>query len=166
MQPEDDEEVVKRKSSSVYTYDKWWRSPAICIFIVYWFYLSKTLIVIYLFKLLRLLQRIDPLQTKPESRRKIDTIGTPPIGVPSWCLNQDALERFNHSNVNVPVYDQDTDSVQDESDNDIGYENRTNRTNSSKKKRKSKKKSKKKIRNIKNNSIFFFYVTLLDYIIN
>jgi hypothetical protein len=28
------EEAVKRKSSSIYTYDKWWRSSAVCIFII------------------------------------------------------------------------------------------------------------------------------------
>ena len=39
----------------------------------------------------------------------------PPIGVPSWCLNQDALEQFNYSNVNIPVYDYNTDD-QDNSD--------------------------------------------------
>ncbi len=28
------EEAVKRKSSSIYIYDKWWRSSAVCIFII------------------------------------------------------------------------------------------------------------------------------------
>lgn len=73
----------------------------------------------------------------------------PPIGTPSWCLNENALERFNRSNINIPVYDYNTDSAQDESDNDIEHEssgeettNKINRTNpSKKKKRKSKKKS-------------------------
>jgi hypothetical protein len=83
---------------------------------------------------------MEPSQANPESRRKIDTTSAPPIGAPSWCLNQDALERFNRSNDNIPIYDQDTDSVQ-ESDNDIGHESNDNRT---KKKRKSKKKSKKR----------------------
>lgn len=28
------EQTIKRKSSSIYTYDKWWRSSAVCIFII------------------------------------------------------------------------------------------------------------------------------------
>jgi hypothetical protein len=85
----------------------------------------------------------------------------PPIGVPSWCLNKDALERFNRSNVNIPVYDHDTDSVQ-ESDSDIEDESNDkeilNGTNPSKKRREKVKKvrNKKEIRNInQNNSMFF-----------
>lgn len=158
-QPEvedNDEETTKRKSSSIYTYDKWWRSSAVCIFIILLVYLSKTLIVIYLFKLLRLLHdRIDPtaklLQKKPSDVennkiRKRNTSGMPPIGAPSWCLNQDALKRFNRSNENIPIYDRDTDSKSDncESDNHESSEEISNRNSSKKKKRKDKKKSKQK----------------------
>jgi hypothetical protein len=32
----------------------------------------------------------------------------PPIGAPSWCLNENALERFNRSSADIP-YDHDTD---------------------------------------------------------
>lgn len=117
---------------------------------------------IYLFKLLRLLHdRIDPtvklLRKNPsdlennKTRRK-DTSSVPPIGVPSWCLNKDALERFNRSNVNIPVYDHDTDSVQ-ESDSDIEDESNDkenpNGTNPSKKKKRKSKKSTKQKRNKK-----------------
>ncbi|PKK57330.1 hypothetical protein RhiirC2_858261, partial [Rhizophagus irregularis] len=127
---EDDEiieEAIKQKSSSIYIHNKWWRSPA----------------------LLRLLHdRIDPtvelLKKKPltlkrkraqSSQSRYNTSNVPPIGVPSWCLNQDALEQFNYSNVNIPVYDYNTDN-QDNSDNDIEDENNNeeeiqNRTNSS-----------------------------------
>lgn len=31
---DEDEEAVKEKSTSVYIYDKWWRSSAVCIFII------------------------------------------------------------------------------------------------------------------------------------
>ncbi|MBV8802510.1 MAG: hypothetical protein JO131_06040 [Gammaproteobacteria bacterium] len=37
MDPEDDEVIekaAKEKSTSVYIYDKWWRSSAVCIFII------------------------------------------------------------------------------------------------------------------------------------
>ena len=82
---------------------------------------------------------MDPLQANPESQRKIDTTSAPPIGAPSWCLNQDALERFNRSNDNIPIYDQDTDSVQ-ESDNDIEHESNDNRTKKKENQRKNQKK--------------------------
>ena len=79
----------------------------------------------------------------------------PPIGVPSWCLNKDALERFNRSNVNIPVYDHDTDSVQ-ESDSNIEDESNNkeipNGTNPSKKKKRKSKKSTKQKRNKKHKS--------------
>ncbi|CAB5355035.1 unnamed protein product [Rhizophagus irregularis] len=130
---EDDEiieEAIKQKSSSIYIHNKWWCSPA----------------------LLRLLHdRIDPtvellkkklltLKCKraQSSQLRYNTSNVPPIGVPSWCLNQDALEQFNYSNVNIPVYDYNTDD-QDNSDNDIEDENNNeeeiqNRTNSTYKK--------------------------------
>ncbi|GBB96428.1 hypothetical protein RclHR1_27500002 [Rhizophagus clarus] len=43
----------------------------------------------------------------------------PSISAPSWCLNQEALKRFNCSSINILVYDYDTDTDdQDNSDND------------------------------------------------
>jgi hypothetical protein len=134
------------------------------------FYLLKILIIIYLFKLLRLLHdRIDPtvklLKKKPltlkrkraqSSQSRYNTSNVPPIGVPSWCLNQNALEQFNYSNVNIPVYDYNTDD-QDNSDNDIEDENNNeeeiqNRTNSSKKKKKKTKKRSNQKKNKKHKS--------------
>lgn len=141
-------------------------------FLFCWFYLSKTLTVIYLFKLLRLLHdRIDPtvelLRKKPpileckKAQSRDNTSSVLPIGVPSWCLNQEALKRFNYSNVNISVYDYDTDNVQDNSDNDIDDEsnkeddeipNRKNRKNSSKRKKRKSKKNKKQKKNKKHKS--------------
>lgn len=137
-----------------------------CMYIYYFVGLfiknTNSNLFIYLFKLLRLLHnRIDPtvnlLRKNPSNlennnTRKKNTSSVPPIGVPSWCLSKDALERFNRSNVNIPVYDRDTDSVQEsdiEENNDKEIPNRTN--SSKKKKRKSKKNSKQK-RNKKHKS--------------
>ena len=134
----------------------------------YQYYLSKTLIVIYLFKLLRLLHdRIDPtvellrkklltLERK-KARSRGDTSRVPPIGAPSWCLNQEALERFNRSNVNILVYDDDTDNIQDNCDSDnedeINDEGEIpDRTNYGKRKKKKTKKKSKQKRNKKHKS--------------
>jgi hypothetical protein len=77
----------------------------------------------------------------------------PPIGVPSWCLNKDALERFNRSNVNIPVYDHDTDSVQESDIEDESNDKEIpNGTNPSKKKKRKSKKSTKQKRNKKHKS--------------
>ena len=35
---EDNEEVVQTKSTSIVIYERWWRSPAVCIIIIYLFY--------------------------------------------------------------------------------------------------------------------------------
>lgn len=114
--------------------------------------------------------RIDPtvelLKKKPltlkrkraqSSQSRHNTSNVPPIGVPSWCLNQEALERFNYSNVNIPVYDYDTDNIQDNSDNDIEDESNNeeeiqNRTISSKRKKKKTKKRSNQKKNKKHKS--------------
>jgi len=94
---------------------------------------------------------------RKKAQSRDNTSSVPPIGAPSWCLNQEALERFNRSSINIPVYDYDTDDTQNNSNNDTEDENNNeekiqNRTNSSKKKkRKAKKKSKQK-RNKKHKS--------------
>ncbi|GES87583.1 hypothetical protein GLOIN_2v1485488 [Rhizophagus clarus] len=122
------EEAVKEKSTSVYIYDKWWRSSA----------------------LLRLLHdRIDPtvelLRKKPPTLnpKKADNISAssvPPMGAPNWCLNQESLKQFNRSSVDIPIYDYDTDDNHDKDKEEI-----PNRTNSnSRKKRKTKKNPKQK----------------------
>ncbi|POG57931.1 hypothetical protein GLOIN_2v1488990 [Rhizophagus irregularis DAOM 181602=DAOM 197198] len=86
-------EAVKTKTTSIYIYDKWWRSPE-----------------------LRLLlhKRIDPtvnlLRTKQTTLKykridgNIQETGVSPNGAPSWCLNKAALERLNRS-TEVPIYD-------------------------------------------------------------
>jgi hypothetical protein len=68
------------------------------------------------------------------------------MGAPSWCLNEEALKRFNRSSVDIPVYDYDTDDTQDNTDNSSEHEGGIpNRTISNgKKRRKAKKKSKKR----------------------
>ena len=85
--------------------------------------------LIYLFKLKHLLHnRIDPtvelLRKKPPSlnrkRKQEDKINTiPPIGAPSWCLNNMALIKFGRDTDNIPSYDCDSDEIQDEEDGDI-----------------------------------------------
>lgn len=135
-------------------------SCSMYIFLFCLFYLSKTLIVIYLFKLLRLLHdRIDPtvelLKKKPStlkrkraqsSQSRYNTSNVPPIGAPSWCLNQEALNRFNRSDDNT-VYDYDTDDNQNNSDNNTEDEN-----NGQEIPKRKKKKNKKQKRNKKNKS--------------
>lgn len=122
----------------------------------YQFYLSKTLIVIYLFKLLRLLHdRIDPtvelLKKKPQTlkRKEADNTSTssvPPTGAPSWCLNHEALKQFNRSSDNVPVFDYDTDedntdnnNIDDDDEEAPNPDRRKKRKKKSKQKRNSKK---------------------------
>ena len=128
----------------------------ICSMYIYDFYLLVLLInsnLIYLFKLCRLLhERIDPvvelLRKKPKTlkTKRVEkyktTTNEPPIGAPSWCLNQEALKRFNRTTNNIPVYDYDTEESQDGNHNDIEDDNEE--TNSNKRKRKTKKKKQKK----------------------
>jgi hypothetical protein len=60
----------------------------------------------------------------PNLRRKrvqIDknTANVPPIGAPSWCLNEEALRKFNRPTDDIPTYDGDTE---DDSENDTSSE--------------------------------------------
>ena len=82
------------------------------------------------------------------------TISAPPIGVPSWCLNREALEKFNRIADDIPVYDyNDTDEdIQDDdnnsnkdTDNDDDNNNDLNNENRGKRK-KSKKSLKRKLK--------------------
>jgi hypothetical protein len=118
---------------------------------------------IYLFKLLRLLhKRIDPtvdlLRSKqpkqPEASQKRvlsdkNPNGAPPIGAPSWCLSDEALEKFGRQTENIPVYDYDTgdagddDHVSIDSDNEGNDDERREGKKRKKKKKSSKKKRKK-----------------------
>ncbi|CAB4417095.1 unnamed protein product [Rhizophagus irregularis] len=138
-------EAVKNKTTSIYIYDKWWRSPG-----------------------LRLLlhKRTDPtvnlLKTKQATLKykRIDgyvhETGMPPIGAPSWCLNKVALERLNRSTEEVPIYDWDSedgsyngdDNYDDDnnSPDDIDNNNRaeSSKTHKRKKRKYHKKESKKR----------------------
>ncbi|PKC57220.1 hypothetical protein RhiirA1_472832 [Rhizophagus irregularis] len=111
---ENDEEEVVTKKNSIYIYERWWRSPA----------------------LQRLLHdRIDPtvelLRKKPPNLKckrvldKTETASVPPAGAPSWCLNREALEKFNRLTKNIPVYDYDTDEsiIQDNNGADDDVDN-------------------------------------------
>ncbi len=160
-------ETITEKSAvktSIHIYEIWWRSPAVCIIIIYIFFGLLFIVLlrnclIYLLKLQRLLHdRIDPtvnlLRKKEDQMRKKrvqrckSVTNLPPKGVPSWCLNRQALEKLNRSTSNIPVYDySDTDEEQDSSSHDTGNEVR----NSNKKKHKDKKKSKKHKKRSKKN---------------
>ena len=85
-----------------------------------------------------LLRKNPAIQRIKRVQRYKTTTSIPPKGAPSWCLNQQALERLNRSTNNIPVYDYDTEDIQehDSSSHDTD--------NANKKKRKDKKKSKQK----------------------
>lgn len=101
-------------------------------------------------------KRIDPavelLRQKPQNlkTKRIEkyksTNDQPPIGAPSWCLNEEALKRFNRPTNNIPVYDYDTAEESDNNNhNDIEDDNEEgNGPNSNKRKKKNQKKSKKR----------------------
>ena len=89
--------------------------------------------LIYLFKLQHLLHnRIDPtvkLMKKKQSQLKYkraqedQTTSVPPIGIPSWCLNRETLEKFNCATDNILIYDYNTDK-----DNEEDHGNKSNNT--------------------------------------
>ncbi|GBC34471.2 hypothetical protein GLOIN_2v1488788 [Rhizophagus irregularis DAOM 181602=DAOM 197198] len=131
------EKDLSQKKNSIYIYERWWRSPA----------------------LQRLLHnRIDPtvelLKKKPPNLKckrvldKTETVSVPPAGAPSWCLNREALEKFNRLTKNIPVYDYDTDEsiIQDNNgaDDDVDNNVVNNKNNNKRKKKKNKSKSKNK----------------------
>ena len=68
---------------------------------------------------------------------------TPPASAPNWCLNTEALRKFNRSTNNIPLYDYDSEE-DDHSNNSENNENREsgNRENTRKRKKNSKKKRK------------------------
>jgi hypothetical protein len=74
------------------------------------------------------------------------TASIPPAGAPSWCLNREALEQFNCSTENIPIFDYDTDEsvIQDHNGTDDDVDNNAvNNKNHKRKKKKNKSKSKK-----------------------
>ncbi|PKC73390.1 hypothetical protein RhiirA1_451180 [Rhizophagus irregularis] len=132
-------EAVKTKTTSIYIYDKWWRSPELHLL---------------------LHKRIDPTvnllrikQTTLKYKRidgNVQETGTPPNGAPSWCLNKAALERLNRS-TEVPIYDWDSENDSYNGDDDDDYNNppdidnnNNNRVESSKKHKRKKRKYHKK----------------------
>ncbi|GET62637.1 hypothetical protein GLOIN_2v1847224 [Rhizophagus irregularis DAOM 181602=DAOM 197198] len=71
----------------------------------------------------------DDENDEEESLDKTETVSVPPAGAPSWCLNREALEKFNRLTKNIPVYDYDTDEsiiqdnngADDDVDNNVVY---------------------------------------------
>ena len=91
------------------------------------------------------LLRKKPTTLKLKKANNTSTSSIPPINAPDWCLNREALKRFNCSSVNILVYDYNTDDTQDNTDNDIRDEEEIpNKTNSIEKNRRKKRKTKKK----------------------
>ncbi|GBC34468.2 hypothetical protein GLOIN_2v1488788 [Rhizophagus irregularis DAOM 181602=DAOM 197198] len=136
------------KKNSIYIYERWWRSPA----------------------LQRLLHnRIDPtvelLKKKPPNLKckrvldKTETVSVPPAGAPSWCLNREALEKFNRLTKNIPVYDYDTDEsiIQDNNGADDDVDNNVVNNKNNNKRKKRKINLNQKIKNQKNK--FYNYYT-------
>ncbi|GET63235.1 hypothetical protein GLOIN_2v1868150 [Rhizophagus irregularis DAOM 181602=DAOM 197198] len=120
---ENDEEEVVTKKNSIYIYERWWRSPA-------------------------LLRKKPPNLKCKRVLDKTETVSVPPAGAPSWCLNREALEKFNRLTKNIPVYDYDTDEsiIQDNNgaDDDVDNNVVNNKNNNKRKKKKNKSKSKNK----------------------
>lgn len=72
----------------------------------------------------------------------------PPAGAPNWCLNTEALRKFNRSTNNIPLYDYDTEeddhsNNSENNENRESSENRENRENTRKRKKNSKQKKRK-----------------------
>ncbi|GBC49169.2 hypothetical protein GLOIN_2v1886452 [Rhizophagus irregularis DAOM 181602=DAOM 197198] len=120
---ENDEEEVVTKKNSIYIYERWWRSSA-------------------------LLRKKPPNLKCKRVLDKTETASVPPVGAPSWCLNREALEKFNRLTKNIPVYDYDTDEsiIQDNNgaDDDVDNNVVNNKNNNKRKKKKNKSKSKNK----------------------
>ncbi|GET62646.1 hypothetical protein GLOIN_2v1488788 [Rhizophagus irregularis DAOM 181602=DAOM 197198] len=114
---------LSQKKNSIYIYERWWRSPA-------------------------LLKKKPPNLKCKRVLDKTETVSVPPAGAPSWCLNREALEKFNRLTKNIPVYDYDTDEsiIQDNNgaDDDVDNNVVNNKNNNKRKKKKNKSKSKNK----------------------
>lgn len=107
-------------------------------------------------------ERIDPTvdllrKNQPRLKRKrveTDKDGTasvPPISAPSWCLNEEALKKFNRSTDHIPIYDYDTETHNDDSENETSSDDeireirkrKTNDNESRENQRRKRKKSSK-----------------------
>ena len=114
-------------------------------------------------------KRIDPTvdalrKKQPEQKpkrilKKDRSTSAPPIGTPGWCLNREALEKFDRLDEEIPVYDDEDiqgedddnsnidaeDDNDDNEDDDLDSENHGKRKKSKKSlKRKSKQKKDKR----------------------
>ena len=93
---------------------------------------------------------VEELRKKPlikkfkRVQRYKSTTSVPPVGTPNWCLNEQALKKFNRSINETPIYDHNTDQ-DDENDE---YHNNTENNKYENKKEKIKKTKKKRQRNI------------------
>src|SRR2546423_11025514 len=72
-----------------------------------------------------------------------------PIGIPSWCLSIEALEKFGRPTDNVPNYDpegedEDIENIEDENSDHQNDESDNNIAESSRKKKKKKKQKRRK----------------------
>src|SRR5437667_649003 len=72
-----------------------------------------------------------------------------PIGIPSWCLSIEALEKFGRPTDNVPNYDpegedEDIEDIEDENSDHQNDESDNNIAESSRKKKKKEETKKKK----------------------
>ncbi len=101
-------------------------------------------------------KRIDPTveilrKKEPNLKRKRvqrdKTNSAPPIGVPSWCLNKEALEKLNRAADDIiPVYTDEEDIEDDENDNDNANDNDANDNDLNNENRGKRKKSKKSLK--------------------
>ena len=67
----------------------------------------------------------------------------PPAGAPNWCLNAEALRKFNRSNNKIMLYDYDTENDHNNNSENDEDESRENRENTRKRKKKSKQRKRK-----------------------
>ncbi|CAB4436108.1 unnamed protein product [Rhizophagus irregularis] len=134
---ENDEEEVVTKKNSIYIYERWWRSPAL-----------QRLLHDRIDLTVELLRKKPPNLKCKRVLDKTETVSVPLAGAPSWCLNREALEKFNRLTKNIPVYDYDTDEsiIQDNNgaDDDVDNNVVNNKNNNKRKKKKNKSKSKNK----------------------
>ena len=110
--------------------------------------------------------RKKPPSMKQKRVQTDKTTSAPPLGVPSWCLNEEALKKLNRPTDNIQTYDDydsedqaisnnDSENItttDDESretrrrktNNNEGRQNKKRKKNSKQKKRKNSKRSKNK----------------------
>ncbi|GET65391.1 hypothetical protein GLOIN_2v1847224 [Rhizophagus irregularis DAOM 181602=DAOM 197198] len=131
------EKDLSQKKNSIYIYERWWRSPAL-----------QRLLHNRIDLTVELLRKKPPNLKCKRVLDKTETVSVPPAGAPSWCLNREALEKFNRLTKNIPVYDYDTDEsiIQDNNgaDDDVDNNVVNNKNNNKRKKKKNKSKSKNK----------------------